>query len=87
PALRRGGAPAASRRSGGDLARLAEAAASAPGDLDDGDWVRLLPATGSGLDTLTATADDVRRYTVGETVSIVVNRNLTSTGFRAVATG
>ncbi|WP_084603842.1 7,8-didemethyl-8-hydroxy-5-deazariboflavin synthase CofG [Microbacterium ginsengisoli] len=87
PALRRGGAPAASRRSGGDLARLAEAAASAPGDLDDGDWVRLLTATGSGLDTLTATADDVRRYTVGETVSIVVNRNLTSTGFRAVATG
>ena len=32
---------------------------------------------------LTAAADDVRRYTVGEAVSLVVNRNLTSTGFRA----
>jgi 7,8-didemethyl-8-hydroxy-5-deazariboflavin synthase CofG subunit len=65
------------------LPELARAAASDPLALDDGDWVRLLGATGADLDALAATADDVRRYTVGEAVSLVVNRNLTSTGFRA----
>ena len=48
--------------------------------------MRLLEATGDDLAALTGTADDVRRYTVGEAVSLVVNRNLTSTGFRAAAT-
>ena len=66
---------------------LAERAAADPLDLDDGEWVRLLTATGSDLDALTATADDVRRYTVGEAVSLVVNRNLTSSGFRSTPTG
>ena len=61
---------------------LAAAAASTPLALDDGDWERLLRATGPDLDALAQTADDVRRYTVGEAVSIVVNRNLTTTGFR-----
>lgn len=61
---------------------LAERAASEPGALDDGEWELLLRAEGDDLDALTATADDVRRYTVGDAVSIVVNRNLTSTGFR-----
>lgn len=61
---------------------LAERAASEPGALDDGEWALLLHAEGDDLDALTATADDVRRYTVGDAVSIVVNRNLTSTGFR-----
>ncbi len=65
--------------------RLAEAAASDPLALDDAEWVTLLEATGADLDALTATADDVRRYTVGEAVSLVVNRNLTSSGFRATA--
>lgn len=60
----------------------AEAAASDPLSLDDAEWVALLEATGDDLDALTSTADDVRRYTVGEAVSLVVNRNLTSTGFR-----
>ena len=41
---------------------------------------RCCEATGDDLDALTATADDVRRYTVGEAVSLVVNRNLTSSG-------
>ena len=36
---------------------------------------------------MTATADDVRRYTVGEAVTLVVNRNLTSSGFRSTPTG
>jgi CofH subfamily radical SAM domain protein len=51
------------------------------------EWATLLSATGSDLDALTATADDVRRYTVGETVSLVVNRNLTSSGFRETSDG
>jgi FO synthase len=71
----RGGAPG--------RGKLAEAAAADPLALDDAEWVSLLEATGDDLDDLAATADDVRRYTVGEAVSIVVNRNLTSTGLRA----
>lgn len=69
---------------GGDpgVKRLAERAASTPLDLDDDDWVRLLRATGSEVDDLAAAADDARRYTVGEPVTLVRNRNLTSTGFR-----
>ncbi|WP_460772883.1 7,8-didemethyl-8-hydroxy-5-deazariboflavin synthase CofG [Microbacterium sp. GXF7504] len=61
---------------------LAERAAADPLQLDDHEWAALLEAGGDNLDALTAIADDVRRYTVGEAVSIVVNRNLTSTGFR-----
>ncbi|KRB36764.1 7,8-didemethyl-8-hydroxy-5-deazariboflavin synthase CofG [Microbacterium sp. Root180] len=72
------------RRNG--VRRLAEAAASDPLGLDDAEWVALLEATGSDLDAVTATADDVRRYTVGEAVSLVVNRNLTSSGLRQAAT-
>ncbi|MHC2998458.1 7,8-didemethyl-8-hydroxy-5-deazariboflavin synthase CofG [Microbacterium sp. HJ5] len=68
-----------------DVRRLAEAAASDPLSLDDAEWATLLQATGADLDGLAATADDVRRYTVGEAVSLVVNRNLTSTGLRAAA--
>lgn len=66
----------------GSVRGLAEVAAGDPGALDDGEWELLLRATGSDLDALTDTADSVRRYTVGEAVSIVVNRNLTSSGFR-----
>lgn len=88
----RGGAPAPGAasahpipspgRADPGVTRLAERAASTPLDLDDRDWVRLLRATGAELDALTAAADDVRRYTVGEPVTLVQNRNLTSTGFR-----
>ncbi len=67
--------------------RLAERAAADPLSLDDAEWARLLRSTGADLDALTATADDVRRYTVGEAVSLVVNRNLTSSGFRSTPTG
>lgn len=65
-----------------DAATLVERAADDPQSLDDAEWAALLTATGDALDQLTATADDVRRYTVGEAVSLVVNRNLTSSGFR-----
>ncbi|MGN7969619.1 7,8-didemethyl-8-hydroxy-5-deazariboflavin synthase CofG [Microbacterium sp. 22296] len=62
--------------------RLAERAASTPLSLDDAEWTRLLRATGDELDDVTAVADDARRYTVGEPITLVQNRNLTSTGFR-----
>ncbi len=74
-------APAAARSADPGVLRLAEAAAD-PLALDDADWTRLLHATGAELDALTAAADDARRYTVGEPVTLVRNRNLTSTGFR-----
>ncbi|GEB47125.1 FO synthase [Microbacterium testaceum] len=81
---RRGFSSAHGGASGRDpgVKRLAERAASRASDLDDDDWVRLLRAEGAELDELTAAADDARRYTVGEPVTLVQNRNLTSTGFR-----
>ncbi len=66
----------------GALAELLHRAAADPAELDDAEWVRLLHATGDDLDLLAATADDVRRYTVGEAITLVVNRNLTSSGLR-----
>jgi 7,8-didemethyl-8-hydroxy-5-deazariboflavin synthase CofG subunit len=78
-------APTLSQRAG--VSDLAERAAADPLALDDAEWAQLLRATGADLDALTATADDVRRYTVGEAVSLVVNRNLTSSGFRSAPTG
>lgn len=77
--------PSSSRST--DTRRLAAAAAADPLALDDAQWAQLLAATGSDLDELSETANDVRRYTVGEAISMVVNRNLTSTGVRARATG
>ncbi|KZE39599.1 7,8-didemethyl-8-hydroxy-5-deazariboflavin synthase CofG [Microbacterium sp. T32] len=73
---------AAARSADPGVQRLAEAAAGDPLALDDADWTRLLHATGAELDALTAAADDARRYTVGEPVTLVRNRNLTSTGYR-----
>ncbi|MCR2828648.1 7,8-didemethyl-8-hydroxy-5-deazariboflavin synthase, partial [Microbacterium sp. zg.Y909] len=73
----------ARRGAGTTIARLAEEAAGDPLSLGDDDWTRLLLATGTDLESVVATADDVRRYTVGEAVSLVVNRNLTSSGFRS----
>ncbi|GGF40917.1 FO synthase [Microbacterium sorbitolivorans] len=64
---------------GGLVAALVERAAEDPGSLDDGEWVRLLTATGDELDAVVQAADDVRRYTVGEAVSLVANRNIAST--------
>ncbi|WP_243728460.1 7,8-didemethyl-8-hydroxy-5-deazariboflavin synthase CofG [Microbacterium sp. BK668] len=62
--------------------RLVEQAAQDPRSLDPAEWAALLTATGADLDALVRTADDVRRYTVGEAVSMVVNRNLTSSHLR-----
>lgn len=75
---------AAGRRSRGTA--LLETAATTPRELDAGDWEHLLTATGTDLERLVRTADDLRRATIGDTVSIVVNRNLASSGLhRSVA--
>ncbi len=42
-----------------------------------------LLATGDALEELVAEADAARRFTVGEPVTLVVNRNIASSGFRA----
>ncbi|MER7797050.1 7,8-didemethyl-8-hydroxy-5-deazariboflavin synthase CofG [Microbacterium sp. NPDC096154] len=69
------------------LRRLLERAAASPSSLDDAEWEVLLRAEGPDADALAATADDVRRYTVGEAITIVANRNVASTNFRRSATG
>ncbi|NHI15796.1 7,8-didemethyl-8-hydroxy-5-deazariboflavin synthase CofG [Microbacterium excoecariae] len=83
--IRHAGAPASPTLSapGGLIAAVIERAAQDPGSLGDDEWERLLTATGDELDALVDTADDVRRYTVGEAVSIVDNRNISSSLFRA----
>ncbi|MFT4233454.1 MAG: 7,8-didemethyl-8-hydroxy-5-deazariboflavin synthase CofG [Microbacterium sp.] len=68
---------------GGLIAAVIERAAQDPASLDDAEWERLLLATGDELEALVRTADDVRRYTVGEAITIVANRNVASSGFRA----
>jgi len=64
---------------GGLIAAVIERAAQDPASLDDAEWARLLTATGEELDALVQAADDVRRYTIGEAVSIVDNRNISGT--------
>lgn len=75
------GATARAQRATLRTERLAETAAADPLALDDAEWEQLLRADGADLDALARVADDVRRYTVGETVTLVVNRNLTSSGY------
>jgi 7,8-didemethyl-8-hydroxy-5-deazariboflavin synthase CofG subunit len=72
--------PSAKRAAGfrNTLAR----ASSAPGELEDAEWETLLLATGDSLEKVVETADDVRRYTVGEAITIVINRNISSSAFR-----
>lgn len=57
---------------------LIRQAASDPSGLTDANYVQLLKSRGDGLDRLSALADDVRRSVVGEVMSLVVNRNLSS---------
>jgi FO synthase len=53
-------------------------AASSPAALTDRDYTELMAADGDDLDALAGLANDLRRYTVGEAISFVVNRNVTS---------
>ncbi|MCY7413111.1 MAG: hypothetical protein LH471_08790 [Salinibacterium sp.] len=52
-----------------------------PAQLTDEQYALLLTATADDLDVLAALANDLRRYTVGEAVSFVANRNLSSAEF------
>lgn len=79
--------PVVSSGSTGLIAAVIDRAAQDPAALDDAEWERLLLATGDDLEALVRTADDVRRYTVGEAISIVANRNIASSGFRSSGAG
>lgn len=54
---------------------LARAAAD-PAGLADADYLALLTADGDDLEALAAVADEVRREAVGDTITIVANRNI-----------
>ena len=68
------------------LRDLIARAEQSPSGLSDDEYAALLGATGDDLDALATLASDVRRYTVGEAVSIVANRNLDSTALGTTLT-
>jgi FO synthase len=71
-------APAATRLDG-DVKTALRHAADDPAGLTDGEYEAMLAADGPALEALCALADDVRRDTVGDTVTYVVNRNINFT--------
>ncbi len=62
-------------------------AASSPAALSDRDYAEMMGAEGDDLDALAGLANDLRRYTVGEAISFVVNRNVTSTNLTSTHPG
>jgi FO synthase len=74
-----GAAGAAPARLDADVRAALRAAERDPAGLSDADALALLHADGADLDALAALADAVRRQTVGEEVTYVVNRNLNFT--------
>jgi FO synthase len=64
---------------GSDVRTALRQAADDPAGLSDDEAYALLTSTGDALDRLCALADDVRRDTVGDTVTYVVNRNINFT--------
>ncbi|MCW2620824.1 MAG: fbiC, partial [Frankiales bacterium] len=62
-----------------DVAGALRAAQNDPAGLDDSQYLALLTAEGADLEAVTRLADDVRRDTVGDEVTYVVNRNLNFT--------
>jgi len=79
--------PVISSGSTGLIAAVIDRAAQDPSSLDDAEWVTLLTATGDDLEAVVRTADDVRRYTVGEAISVAANRNISSSAFRSSGAG
>ncbi len=71
-------APRTRTRSSSELLLTLVRAESSPSQLSDRDYELLLRADGDALDALTSIADNVRRETVGEEISFVVNRNIDS---------
>ena len=72
----RTGAPAVLRAEGTDALRAAEAS---PGQLSDEHALTLMTAEGPLLEQVCRLADDLRRETVGDEVTYVVNRNINFT--------
>ncbi len=70
------GAPAVLHAEGADALRAAE---TDPGNLSDEHAYTLMTAEGPLLDQVTRLADDLRRETVGDDVTYVVNRNINFT--------
>ncbi|WP_193613931.1 bifunctional FO biosynthesis protein CofGH [Nocardioides lijunqiniae] len=70
------GAPAVLHAEGAEALRAAEAD---PGNLSDEHAYTLMTAEGALLDQVTRLADDLRRATVGDDVTYVVNRNINFT--------
>jgi FO synthase len=68
--------PAPVARRSGDVAAVLR---KAPGTLDEADALTLLTAEGADLDAVCRLADEVRRSTVGDDVTYVVNRNVNFT--------
>ncbi len=62
-----------------DVAAALRLAQDDPAGLTDAGYLALMTATGSDLDAVCALADDVRRATVGDDVTFVVNRNINFT--------
>ena len=67
---------AASPGRAGDLSDLLDVAELTPAALADSDYVALLGARDADLERLAAIADELRRSTVGDDLSFVINRNL-----------
>ncbi|MDP9436280.1 MAG: bifunctional FO biosynthesis protein CofGH [Actinomycetota bacterium] len=70
---------AAPQRTDADVAAALRIAAERPGDLSQVQALALLTADGPDLDAVCRLADDVRRDTVGDDVTYVVNRNINFT--------
>ena len=71
--------PAPAPRLPSDVAGALRRAQDDPAGLDDGQYLALLTADGPALEALAGLADEVRRSTVGDEVTYVVNRNINFT--------
>ena len=71
--------PAPAVLDSGELASALRRAADDPAGLTDAEALALFEADGPALDALCALADQLRRETVGDQVSYVVNRNINFT--------
>lgn len=67
------------RRSSSEMRAALRAAEAHPAGLSDAQYLTLATATGDDLAALAGLADDVRRDTVGEDVTYIVNRNINFT--------
>jgi len=74
-----GAVPAPRAPLAADVAAALRTAADDPGGLSDAQYLALITAEGPELEAVCALADDVRRDTVGDDVTYVVNRNINFT--------